>query len=75
MQTGVHPRMTRSTDAHFVAPGDFAKIFDLNSVYSAGTRTEQGKRSQLIGRSRVAMSDIPRISRARPVFRQNTPKR
>jgi pseudomonalisin len=53
---GVHPEIT-SNGSHYITPGDFATIFDLNSVYSAGLNGT-GQRVAVIGRSRVAVSDI-----------------
>lgn len=53
---GVHPDATFN-GSHFVTPGDFATIYDVNSVYSAGYNGA-GQKVAVIGRSRVAMSDI-----------------
>jgi pseudomonalisin len=43
--------------SHFITPGDFAAIFDMKPVYSAGF-TGTGQKIAVIGRSRVAASDI-----------------
>ncbi|CAN5568160.1 hypothetical protein BH10ACI4_BH10ACI4_32780 [soil metagenome] len=54
----VHPQYTNSTSgSHYVTPGDFATIFDLNAAYSAGLNGG-GQRVAIIGRSRVATTDI-----------------
>jgi len=53
---GVHPDATFN-GAHFITPGDFATIFDLNPVYSSGFNGA-GQKVAVIGRSRVATSDI-----------------
>ncbi|HEY0264092.1 MAG TPA: Ig-like domain repeat protein [Granulicella sp.] len=53
----IHPSVTATSGEHFVTPGDFATIFDLNPVYSSmGNGT--GQRVAIIGRSRVSGSDI-----------------
>ncbi|WP_263367035.1 Ig-like domain repeat protein [Edaphobacter bradus] len=54
---GVHPQATSSNGSHFITPGDFATIFDLKPVYSAGY-DGAGQKVAVIGRSRVAASDI-----------------
>lgn len=46
-----------SSGAHYLTPGDFATIFDLNPVYSSGY-TGTGQRVAIIGRSRVIPTDI-----------------
>ena len=53
---GIHPQYTLGIN-HFITPGDFATMFDLNSVYSAGLNGA-GQKVAVIGRSRVANSDI-----------------
>ena len=50
------PQFT-TTSGHFITPGDFAAIFDVKPVYSAGF-TGTGQKIAVIGRSRVAASDI-----------------
>ena len=45
------------SSSHFITPGDFAAIFDMKPVYSAGF-TGSGQKIAVIGRSRVAVSDI-----------------
>jgi subtilase family serine protease len=42
---------------HYVTPADFSVIFDLKPVYSSGY-TGAGQRVAIIGRSRVASTDI-----------------
>ena len=43
--------------AHYLSPGDFATIYDLNPVYSAGYNGT-GQKVAIIGRSRVVSADI-----------------
>ena len=50
------PRFTNNS-SHYVTPGDFANIFDLNTPYLAGF-TGLGQRIAIIGRSRVVSTDI-----------------
>jgi subtilase family serine protease len=54
--SGINPQATFSGN-HYITPGDFATIFDLKPVYSAGY-TGTGQKVAVIGRSRVATSDI-----------------
>ncbi|WP_260703308.1 Ig-like domain repeat protein [Edaphobacter flagellatus] len=53
---GIRPQMTVNGN-HFLVPGDLATIFDINSVYSSGLNGA-GQKVAVIGRSRVAASDI-----------------
>jgi hypothetical protein len=55
-QNGVQPEYTNGVN-HYITPGDFATIFDLKPVYNAGY-TGAGQRVAIIGRSRVASTDI-----------------
>jgi pseudomonalisin len=55
--TGPRPQFTNSTGPHYLTPGDFATIFDLKPVYSAGY-TGTGQKIAIIGRSRVVASDV-----------------
>jgi subtilase family serine protease len=50
------PRFTNNS-SHYVTPGDFATIFDLNASYNSGF-TGAGQRVAIIGRSRVVATDI-----------------
>ena len=50
------PRYTNN-GSHYITPGDFANIFDLNTPYLAGF-TGVGQRVAIIGRSRVVSTDI-----------------
>jgi subtilase family serine protease len=54
--SSMNPQFT-SNGNHYITPGDFAAIFDLKPVYSAGY-TGTGQKVAVIGRSRVAGSDI-----------------
>jgi hypothetical protein len=56
--TGVQPQYTNpSNGLHYVTPGDFAVIFDVNQVDS-GVANGAGQKVAIIGRSRVASTDI-----------------
>ena len=55
--TDAAPLYTISGGLHFLTPNDFATIFDLKPVYSAGY-TGTGQRVAIIGRSRVVASDV-----------------
>jgi subtilase family serine protease len=55
-QPGARPRYTLSSGSHYIAPADFAAMFDVPSAYSA--LTGAGQRIAVIGRSRVVSSDI-----------------
>ena len=56
------PQLTATSGQHFVTPNDFATIYDLSSVYSGGntgaTVGGQAQRVAVVGRSRVAATDI-----------------
>ncbi len=57
-QTAAHAEFTSSsTGSHFVTPGDFAQIFDLQPIYNAGFNGA-GQKIAIIGRSRVVATDI-----------------
>ncbi len=51
------PEYTNGAGSHFVTPGDFATIFDLNPVYSSGINGT-GQKVAIIGRSRIVSTDI-----------------
>ena len=53
----LHPGYTTTAGLHYVTPGDFAVLFDINSVYSAGINGT-GQKVAIIGRSRVSNSDV-----------------
>jgi len=52
-----NPQLTTTNGNHYVTPGDFAAIFDLNPAYSAGINGA-GQKVAIIGRSRVVSTDI-----------------
>jgi len=65
--TTSQPQYTSSTGAHYMTPGDFAIVYDVNSVYSAGNKgggnvttngTSKANSVAIIGQSRVAATDI-----------------
>jgi hypothetical protein len=45
------------TGSHFIAPGDFAVIYDVNPLYSAGD-TGKGLTIAVIGQTDIVLSDI-----------------
>jgi len=54
--SGAEPRFTFGS-SHYITPGDFANIFDLNTPANSGI-TGIGQRIAIIGGSRVVASDI-----------------
>jgi subtilase family serine protease len=58
LKKAVRPRFTSGqTGNHFVTPGDFATIYDLNHLYSQGT-TGAGQNIAVAGQSDFVMSDV-----------------
>jgi hypothetical protein len=59
------PVMPGSTlgDSHFLSPGDFANIYDLNPVYSKGVNGA-GEKIAIVARSKIALSDIETFRQA-----------
>lgn len=53
----VSPMLTTTSGNHYVTPNDFATIYGLTSVYAGGIQGA-GQRIAVIGRSRVATTDI-----------------
>jgi subtilase family serine protease len=52
------PRFTSSVSGnHFLAPGDFATIYDLNPLYSAGINGT-GQKIAVMGQTDIVMTDI-----------------
>jgi hypothetical protein len=44
---------------HFVAPGDFAIIYDLNALYNGGTPIDgTGQKIVIVGQSNIVLADI-----------------
>ena len=54
------PNFTSATSGnHFVAPGDFAQIYDLNPLYSSGTPIDgTGQKIVIVGQSNIVLADI-----------------
>jgi pseudomonalisin len=46
-----------SSGSHYLAPADFATIYDLNSLYSAGT-TGSGQTVAIVGRTDIKLADV-----------------
>jgi pseudomonalisin len=61
---------SRGECAHFVSPADFATIFDVNPLYKTGF-SGNGQRIGIIGRSRVANSDIEQFEQATGIDNQD----
>jgi len=63
--SGVKPMFTNGPGQYFITPGDFAVIFDINSVYNGGnTGAKIGSTAQriaVIGESRVTNTDITEL--------------
>jgi subtilase family serine protease len=53
---GAQPQYTAGS-THYLYPADFAAIYDLNPLYSAGT-TGTGSRVAIAGRSNINLSDV-----------------
>lgn len=62
MASGAKPMMTSTGGGHYLTPNDFATIYDLSSVYGSGntgaTVAGKAQRIAIVGRSRVAATDI-----------------
>jgi subtilase family serine protease len=61
--TGNYDFTSGSTTYHFLAPGDFATIYDLNPLYSAGF-TGSGETIAIMGQSLIASTDITHFQSA-----------
>jgi Pro-kumamolisin, activation domain/Bacterial Ig-like domain (group 3) len=56
--TGAHPQYTDGVSGnHFLAPGDFAVIYDVNPLYTAGS-TGTGQTIGIMGQTDIVMADI-----------------
>ena len=54
----VHPHLTSYVSGnHFLTPGDFAVIYDVNALYSAGA-DGTGQTIAIVGQSAVSMTDL-----------------
>jgi pseudomonalisin len=51
------PQLTTSTGDHFITPNDFATLYGISASYQAGI-TGANQKVAIVGRSRVATSDI-----------------
>jgi len=51
------PQLTSSTGSHALAPGDYATIYDINSLYSSGINGT-GATIAVVGRSNINMQDV-----------------
>jgi pseudomonalisin len=59
---GVRPQYT-SGSTHYLFPADWATIYDLNSLYSAGTKGT-GTSIAIVGRSNINVSDVTQFRAA-----------
>jgi subtilase family serine protease len=57
VRTQIKPQFTTSSGAHYLAPGDFATIYDLNPPYAQGLNGA-GRSIAVIGRSSVQSVDL-----------------
>jgi Pro-kumamolisin, activation domain/Bacterial Ig-like domain (group 3) len=56
--TGAHPQYTDGVaGGHYLAPGDFAVIYDVNPLYTAGS-TGTGQTIGIMGQTDIVMADI-----------------
>ncbi|MBS1767239.1 MAG: hypothetical protein JST05_07555 [Acidobacteria bacterium] len=55
--SGIHPDFTSSGGGHYLAAGDFAKIYNLGPLYSAGI-DGTGTTIAIVGRTNIAVSDV-----------------
>ena len=53
----VKPKFTGAGDVHYIAPGDFATIYDVTPLYSAGINGS-GQKIAIAGQIEVNLSDI-----------------
>lgn len=57
----VKPNLTSyQTGNHFLSPADFATIYDLNSLYSAGI-TGLGQKIAIVGQSTISTNDLTKF--------------
>jgi uncharacterized protein (TIGR03437 family) len=54
---GLHPHNDAGRGTHYIAPGDFATIYDIAPVYAAGI-DGTGQRLVVAGQTQINMSDI-----------------
>ncbi len=54
---GLHPENTAGRNTHYLAPGDFATIYDITPVYSSGI-TGTGQKLAVAGQTQISISDI-----------------
>jgi subtilase family serine protease len=51
------PEFTSSTGNHYLAPADFAKIYNVNPLYTAGI-TGSGQTVAIVGRTDISLADV-----------------
>lgn len=51
------PNTNLSSGAHALSPGDFATIYDVNPLYTAGT-TGSGQSVAIVGRTNIKLGDV-----------------
>lgn len=52
-----HPEFTSGSGAHYLAPADFAAIYDVNALYNQGY-DGSGQTIAIVGRSNIYLSDV-----------------
>ena len=57
IRKALQPHYTYGTTDHFVAPGDFATIYDVNALYNEGY-TGSGQTIAIVGQSSIEASDV-----------------
>ncbi len=62
-QSVVRPQFTSSPTQHFLAPNDFATIYDVQALYNAGY-TGSGVTIAIVGQSAIEASDIENFQKA-----------
>jgi subtilase family serine protease len=68
--SGIRPQYS-SGSTHYLFPADWATIYDLNSLYTAGTKGT-GTSIAIVGRSNINLSDVTQF-RAASGLTANTP--
>jgi subtilase family serine protease len=62
-QTVISPQFTNGASQHFLAPSDFATIYDVQALYNAGY-TGSGVTIAIVGQSAIEAADIENFQKA-----------
>ncbi len=57
-RTTDQPQLNSNAGNHYIAPGDFAILYDLNPVYTTSGLNGTGQKVAIIGRSQINPTDI-----------------